>query len=185
MIGSHARPGWLRASAQVDLAQLRRSIRPVIRSQLADRADRTELRRWARRAGLYVVIDRDGFFALAPEPSSARRALRIDARPGRHVVALGRVLGYPICCCRAAARCEEEGLDAWAKVISSRRFIGLFRLIRPDGYLAGTSSISHVPCSPRCTASLRMAQALDSGVGDPRAKSVRAPRGMRGSARAA
>lgn len=132
-----------------------------MRSQVAGRLDRAELRRWARRAGLYVAVDGDGFFALSSHAGSARRVLRIDARPGRHLIALGLALGYPICCCRAAARRKEEGLDAWAEAMSSRRFIGLFRLIQPIGYLTGRSSISHVPCSPRCAASLRMAQALE------------------------
>jgi hypothetical protein len=166
VIGSRARPAWLRASAQVDLAQLRRSIRPVMRSQVTGRLDRTELRRWARRAGLYAAMDGEGFFALSRHAGSARRVLRMDARPGRHLVALGRALGYPICCCRAAARCKEEGLDSWSEAIASRRFIGLFRLIQPRDYLTGRSSISHVPCSPRCAASLRMAQALEGDAGD-------------------
>ncbi len=165
-----AAPGWMRPSAQVDLAQLRRSIRPAIRSQVAGPVDRTELRRWTRRTGLFAVVDKDGFFSLSADASSARRVLRIDARAGRHVVALGRALGYPICCCRAAARCKEERLDAWAEVISSRRFVGLFRLIQPKGYLNGSSSISHVPCSARCAASLRMACALAGDMGGRGAK---------------
>lgn len=165
-----SRPGWMRPSAQVDLVQLMCSIRPVIRSQIVGRVDRAELRRWARRAGLYAVVDRDGFFALSRDPSSARRVLRIDARPGRHVVALGRALGYPICCCLMAARRREEGLDAWVEALSSRRFVGLFRLIQPSGYLAGNSSISHVPCSARCAASLRMAHAVAGHAGKDRAR---------------
>lgn len=160
MISLSTRVPWLRPSAQVDMAQLLCAIRPAIRSQVTDRVDRTELRRWARRAGLYAVVDREGFFAFSRHPDSARRVLRIDAQPRQHVIALGRALGYPICCCRAAARRKESGLDAWAEALSSRRFIGLFRLIQPRGYLTGSSRISHVPCSPRCAASLRMAQAL-------------------------
>jgi hypothetical protein len=165
MRASSARPDWMRASAQVDLAQLRSSIRPVMRSQAEGRPNRSEIRRWARRAGLFAVIDRDGFFSLARSGSLAARALQIDARPGRHTIILGRALGYPVCCCRAAARCGDEGLDIWAKAISSRRFVGLFRLIDPAGYAAGRSSISHVPCSARCAASLKMARALVSASG--------------------
>jgi hypothetical protein len=150
----------MRASAQVDLSQLERSIRPVIRSQLSGSARRGDLRRWARRAGLFAVVDSEGFFSLSPDPAKARRALRIDARPGRHTIALGRALGYPICCCRAAARHKEAELDDWAEAMSSRRFIGMFRLIEPGGYVAGKAAISHVPCSPRCSASLQMARAL-------------------------
>lgn len=164
MTGSAALPPWVRPSAEVDLAQLLRSIRPAMRSQVAGRLNRLEVRAWARRAGLFAVFDKDGFFSMSRSASSARRVLRIDARPGRHTTALGRALGYPPCCCLAAARRKEEGLDEWARAMSSRGFVGLFRLIDPDGYVAGTSNISHVPCSPCCSASLRMARALGSEV---------------------
>jgi hypothetical protein len=160
--GSAALPQWMRPSAQVDLAQLLHSIRPAMRSQVAGRLNRLEVRAWARRAGLFAVFDKDGFFSMSKSASSARRVLRIDARPGRHTTALGRALGYPLCCCLAAARRKEERLDEWARVMSSRQFIGLFRLINPNGYVAGRASISHVPCSPCCSASLRMVRALGS-----------------------
>jgi hypothetical protein len=152
----------MRASAKVDLDQLRRSIRPAMRSQVRGRLDRSEIRRWARLAGLFAIVDKDGFFSMSRSASSARRVLRMDARPGRHTSALGRALGYPPCCCLAAARHKEEGLDEWARATSSRRFVGLFRLIDTSGYIAGSANISHVPCSPRCSASLRMARALGS-----------------------
>lgn len=160
MTGSSARPRWMRASADVDLAQLRGSVRPVMRSQLVDRADRHEVRRWARRQGLFAAVDKDGFFSIAPIAGSARRVLRIDARAGRHTIALGLALGYPACCCMAAGRRNDEGLDDWGQAIASRRFVGLFRLIDPSGYSEGRTRISHVPCSTRCAASLRMARAL-------------------------
>jgi hypothetical protein len=162
VIGTRARPHWMRASAEVDLDQLQCSIRPAIRSQVRGRLDRSEIRRWARRAGLFAVVEKDGFFSMSRNASSARRVLRMDARPGRHTNALGRALGYPFCCCLAAAHRKEEGLDDWARAMSSRRFVGLFRLIDPKGYIAGRANISHVPCSPRCLASLRMARALSS-----------------------
>jgi hypothetical protein len=155
-----SRPGWMRPSAQVDLAQVRCSIRPVMRSETCGRLDRCEVRQWARRAGLFVALDRDGFFAMSPRASSVRRVLRIDARPGRHTMALGRALGYPVCCCLAARRRNDEGLDDWARGMARRRFAGLFHLIDPAGYAAGRSAISHIPCSPRCSASLRMALLL-------------------------
>ena len=152
--------GWMRPSAQVDLAQLRRSLRPVVRSELEPGADRLKVRQWARRQGLYLSLDRDGFFALSPIAVAARRVLRIDARPGRHAIALGRALGYPACCSREAARRGEENIDAWSGAMSRRRFFGRFRAIGPGDYAAGGGYISHVPCSHRCAASLRLVLAL-------------------------
>jgi hypothetical protein len=161
--GSRARPAWMRASADIDLAQLRLSIRPAIRSQLKEGVERAEVRRWARRHGFFIAVDGDGFFAVSPNGSAARRVLRIDARPGQHIVALGRALGYPPCCCLAAGRLKEGALDSWAEATSSKRFVGMFRLIDPGGYIDGRANISHVPCSPRCAASLQMAHALTDG----------------------
>lgn len=170
-------PVWMRPSARVDLAQLG-PLRPAVRSQVEGTVERAVVRRWARRIGLYLAIDADGFFSVAHSGAAARRVLRIDARPGRHVVSLGRALGYPLCCCLAARRATEEGIDGRAEMLARRRFSGLFRLIRPDGYVAGEAFISHVPCAPNCGASLRMALAA--------AKVRRAAAGapMRGSAEA-
>lgn len=156
-------PHWMRSSAAVDLAQLRAGVRPVMRSQFADRPDLAEVRQWVRRQGWYLAVDSHGFFAIGADAAAVRRTLRIDARPGRHMVALGRQLGYPLCCCLAAAPRLEEGLDAWAMSVSRRPFVGMFKLIRPAGYGAGKALISHVPCSARCRASLAMALQLDGG----------------------
>ena len=182
MIGIGAMPRWMRASAEVDLNQLWWSIRPAMRSQVAGQLDRGEVRRWARRSGFFAVIDRDGFFSISRSASCARRTLRIDAQPGRHLMALGQALGYPVCCCLAARRRSEEGLDAWGEVISSRRFAGLFRLIHPGGYVAGRSNISHIPCSSRCAASLRMARAFVGERGRPVRRATRGPGPNRGRA---
>lgn len=166
-----AAPSWMRPSALVDLAQLGMGVRPVIRSEFAGRPDLVRVRQWARRRGLYLVADKDGFFALGANSSTVRRTFRTDARPGRHVIALGRQLGYPLCCCLAAARHLDEGLDSWAGSLVRRPFVGLFKLIRPEGYRRGESLISHVPCSARCSASLAMALKLGDLAG------LRRPRG--------
>jgi hypothetical protein len=155
-------PSWMRSSAAVDLAQLIGRIRPVVRSEFAGAADHAGARRWARRHGFYLAADGDGYFVLGRQGMAVRRTLRLDARAGRHVIALGLLLGYPRCCSIAAGRRLEEEIDRWAESISRRPFVGLFRLIDPAGYRAGKARISHVPCSARCCASLRMALRLGS-----------------------
>ena len=168
MIRFGAAPTWMRPSARVDLTQLVRGVRPVIRSEFIGRPNLVQVKQWARRQGLYLVADRDGFFALGADSATVRRTIRTDSRPGRHMVALGRLLGYPLCCCLSAARRLEEELDSWAGMVSRRSFVGLFKLIRPGGYGAGVSLISHIPCSARCTASLAMARRLDDRIGPMR-----------------
>lgn len=148
-------PAWLPLSARTDIGQLLSGRRPAIRVSVGRRAP--ELRRWARRLGLFTSSDADGYATLSRSAATARRVIELDRRPGRHTNALGRLLGYPPCCSRAAARVGDEGIDDMQEALGSRRFHGRFRAIDPRGYAAGASLISHVPCSHRCLASLSLA----------------------------
>ena len=159
-------PAGLPASFRTDLAQLDAGVRPAIRSELRACPARV-LQAWARRRRLFPAVDGDGFFAMARRPAEARRLLRIDRLARPHLVTLGRALGYPACCCLAAARRGEEHIDEWSAEISSETFIGAFKLINPDGYAEGRALLSHVPCSPRCLPSLRMALAVQRRTRGP------------------
>lgn len=148
-------PGWLSLSAVTDVTLVLRGRKPAARVSVGPRGD--DLRRWARRQGLFTSIDSDGFAAISRNPATARRVIDIDRRPGRHTLALGTMLGYPPCCSRAAARVGDEGIDRRHTAMVARRFHGRFRAIDPSGYTDGCSRISHVPCSTRCQPSLTMA----------------------------
>ena len=147
-------PRTLPRSALIDLDLLMRGHKPVARLHAQGRS--AELRRWARRWGLFASGDADGYVALSRRASSARRALDLDRRPGRHTAALGRMLGYPACCSRRAARVGDEGIDALHAALAGRRFVGLFALTDPRGYREGGALVSHVPCSHVCAASLAL-----------------------------
>lgn len=153
-------PGWLTPSAVTDVSLLLRGHKPAARLSVGPRGG--DLRRWARRQGLFMSVDVDGFAAISRDPATARRVIDLDRRPGRHTLALGTMLGYPLCCSRAAARVGDEGIDRRHAVITRRRFHGRFREIDPSGYLNGSSRISHVPCSHRCLPSLKMALLSES-----------------------
>lgn len=148
-------PDWLPSSAAAEIAQLLNGAKPVARLHVGLR--KAELRRWARRLGLFTSSDADGYAALSRFPATARRVIDLDRRPGRHTHALGALLGYPSCCSRAAARVGDEGIDDLHSLIAARRFLGRFRLIDPRGYAQGKALVSHVPCSHRCVASLSLA----------------------------
>ena len=151
----NAPPAWLAPSAMADLNLLLAGAKPVARLQVGERT--AELRRWARRSGLFTSVDADGYAAVSRTPAAARRVIDLDRRPGRHTHALGMLLGYPACCSRAAARTGDEGIDGRHEALVRRRFHGRFRAIDPRGYSAGLALLSHVPCSHRCTASLVLA----------------------------
>jgi hypothetical protein len=148
-------PGWLVPSAITDITQLLFGMKPAARLNVGDNA--SDLRRWARRRGLFTSSDTDGYVALSRNPLTARRVIDLDRRPGRHTQALGILLGYPRCCSRAAARGGDERIDDQHAALAARRFYGRFHVIDPSGYADGTSLVSHVPCSTSCVASLSLA----------------------------
>jgi hypothetical protein len=153
---------WLRPSAITDLAQVVTNVRPALRSKLAVVNSRDEVCRFARSCGLFMIFDREGFFVLSHFSPLSRKILDVDCGDGNHTYALGRLLGYPTCCCRAAARVGDNGLDAWGAEIAARTFSGRFKAINPSGYIEGRALISHIPCSERCLQSLQMALSLAS-----------------------
>lgn len=147
-------PDWLSPSAVTDITLLLRDVKPAARLHVGQRGG--ELRRWARRLGLFTSLDADGYAAISRSPATARRVIDLDRRPGNHTLALGVMLGYPACCSRAAARVGDGGIDERHQAVSERRFQGHFRAIDPSGYIGGASRISHVPCSHRCKPSLAL-----------------------------
>ncbi|TWB87536.1 hypothetical protein FBZ93_12197 [Bradyrhizobium macuxiense] len=155
-------PVALKPSARIDLLHLHFGIRPAIRTQLLlhEGPKQAECIRWIRRRGLHVINDPDGFVVISDSPALSRHILAIDRSPVAHTYHLGRALGYPHCCCLKAASFGDEGLEKWALALRRRSFDGLFRAIDPRGYTDGKGLISHLPCSPRCHASLRMAMQL-------------------------
>ena len=159
MNGNITLPPWLKASASTDLLHLAANIRPAIRTELAIPVSHDVVRRWMRRPGWYTAIDRDKFIIVSSSSALARKVLTLDREQSPHTFRLGRALGYPVCCCRAAASVGEQNLDSWARALCQRDFIGQFQAINPSNYRNGKALISHIPCSIFCQASLHMAQA--------------------------
>lgn len=152
-------PPWLKPSARTDILHLAAKIRPAIRTELAVPVSQDVVRAWMRRLGWYTAIDGDDFLIVSPSCTLARMILAIDRDDCPHTFRLGRALGYPTCCCRAAACVGERNLDSWALALCRRRFSGRFKLIDPTHYRDGNALISHIPCSIFCQASLQMAEA--------------------------
>lgn len=157
-------PEWLKPSACVDLAQVLAGARKTLRTELQGAVTTETVRRWARGLGLFVSVDVDGFIALSRQPGAARRLLALDRSLGDHTRELGRLLGYPPCCCRAAALVGEASIDEWEQRATQRQYFGRFKAIDPKGYREGRSRISHIPCSACCGASLVLALATTKGM---------------------
>lgn len=158
-------PVWAKPSFGVDLLALMRAIRPVVRTKIESNTDARKVAAWARSRGLFYCLDKDGFASFARRPSLARRTMTVDRSLETHTAALGRLLGYPRCCCLNAARVGEKSIDVLVEKFARRRFIGYFKLTDPTGYLRGSAVLSHVPCSHKCMPSVTMARALRSRQG--------------------
>lgn len=152
-------PPWLKPSAYTDILHLAAQIRPALRTELSIPVSHNVVRAWMRHLGWYTAIDGDDFIVVSRSAALARMILAIDCDDSPHTFRLGRALGYPTCCCRAAAGVGEQNLDSWALALSREPFIGRFKLIDPSHYKDGNALISHIPCSASCHASLQMAEA--------------------------
>ena len=149
-------PRWLKPSAKTDIEHVQAGIRRVLRTELLGAVPEATVRAWATHHGWFVRID-GAFVSFSPTAWLARRVIDIDRSTAAHAYLLGILLGYPACCCRAAARSGEQAIDAQAERLAKHRFVGLFRLTDPKDYVRGKANISHVPCSRRCIPSLGMA----------------------------
>jgi hypothetical protein len=147
-----------------DIAHFVLRIRPAFRTQLGCRVDPSVIRRWAWSIDGFAAIDADEHLVVSRRIDQSRHLLTIDARPDDHTYSFGRALGYPHCCCKAAAAIGEGNLDHWRDEQIAKGFQGKFKAINPAGYLRGDALISHIPCSNRCVPSLRMAAVLDAAL---------------------
>lgn len=150
----------LRPAARIDLIHLLAIGKPCARVRATDDDGITQLQQWAARHGLFTLTDDldPGYVFLAREPEIAFHTRAIDQSVETHTYALGRRFGYPECCCDAIARVGEEAIDRHAALAADWKYSGRYRLIDPVGYREGSALICHVPCSPTCDESLKLAE---------------------------
>lgn len=146
----------LRPSAIIDILVWCATSKPAIRSKFFDPSVALSLREWADAQGASFALDDAGFFCVA-RADAARDLLELDQRGASHEYELGIMLGYPACCATAIAHVGERNIDDRASVVSCWDFAPPYHLIRPGGYADGAALISHVPCTPSCAPSLRIA----------------------------
>lgn len=157
----HGLPG----SSRVDFLQFLTASKPAVRLHVNPSAGDTvdELTRWAHGQGLHVQSDQH-YICVARTAATAADVLRLDATPTAHERALGIALGYPPCCCEAAAAVGEECIDEWEALVGTWHFAGRYRLIDPSRYRQGKALISHIPCSSRCGPSWMLADKAVRGI---------------------
>lgn len=156
-------------SALVDALHLAAGLKVVLRTRLIRGADWANVSAWCNAHELVGVRDEEGYAIIGLTDSVVREALTLDMSPNPHEIALGVLLGYPPCCCRAIAEVGEAAIDAYAEATRNRNFGGDYSLINPGEYVDGRTLICHLPCSPWCDDSLKLAKkALGFLRNDPR-----------------
>lgn len=148
--------GLLRPSALVDFVLFFACGKPAVRLMVDSAEGLAELEAWSKHWGLDFAADGEGF-ACVSCGGGAALVLEIDRRAEAHEVELGLALGYPLCCCERVASVGEFGIDAYAAEVASWPFENEYRRINPAGYRSGRALVSHLPCSPACSASLAIA----------------------------
>ena len=151
-----ALPEKLPPSAAIDLLGLMAGAKPAARIVAGSHAP--VLVDWAALARLESVRDETGHVVVAATRDAAATVMALDRAPGPHEYELGLLLGYPHCCVQAVARIGEASIDAHAASAARWDLQGRFRLIDTRSYRLGQALISHVPCGPRCQASLALAE---------------------------
>jgi hypothetical protein len=126
-------------------------------SSPASGAGRRRLRSSLAHAGL--PFDEDGeFFCVARTTAAAARVLSVDRSPRPHTFELGRLLGYPPCCCYVAARYGEAELDDLDSRVGAWDFPFEYAVLDSGHYVDGHALISHIPCSVTCEPSRVLAR---------------------------
>lgn len=148
----------LPASTAVDALHFSANLKAAFRCRLRAPNLLPLVMPWCELHGLAVRVDQDDFICVAKSVELATRVLEVDRSPEPHERTLGSLFGYPPCCCRFVERIGESNIDHLAEQIRQWKFDGEYRLIDPTDYLAGTSLICHLPCSPMCSASLEIAR---------------------------
>lgn len=148
----------LRASTVVDMLVWCATRKPVLRAQAADAVDHYDiLRDWAQSYDADFAMDPDGYFCVS-RTIPAHEVLGIDSSPEPHEYEFGVLLGYPTCCAAAGAAVGEANLDMHlSTTVAQWHFPVPYQRIDPTAYISGAALICHIPCAPRCEASLAIA----------------------------
>lgn len=152
-------PEELNNSSYVDFLLFLAKLKPSLRIKLNDECIQDKLKMWCINNHFKFVTNEDNYFYIARDKYSVDQLKRIDDSYDPHEFEFGRLLGYPICCCQKIAVVGEVYIDEWEAIfVKESHFEGRYEIINPKGYSEGYSLISHIPCSPKCMPSLKIAQ---------------------------
>lgn len=148
-------------SFKIDLCQLLSGIKSCARSQILDKAHFHTLINAIEIIGWHMSYDQDhqdNFFFIAKDVTILKNLIFIDKSISSHEKELGALLGYPECCYNYISKHGENMIDKLDDKFSKQALMGEFALIDISHYREGICLLSHVPCSPQCVRSLKIAK---------------------------
>lgn len=151
-------PECLKPSDYVDMLLFLSFHKPVIRLGKNSDGIYSLASDWCNRHSFRYFISTAGFMYIARKKFLPFITSFVDDLPFPHATLLGKLLGYPKCCTHKITELGENKIDEWELTeFGDELLTGEYSLINPKLYTKGTALISHVPCSNRCEASLRLA----------------------------
>jgi hypothetical protein len=147
----------LPASVRVDVLGILAYGKPAIRIPTSRHAV-ARVAEVVTAVGWSYACDED-YLVAAPASEVATHILEVDRSAEPHTLQLGLLLGYPVCCARAAAHAGEENIDHHAARLGAECDRQHARHLDPREYLAGIALVPYVACTPRCASALQHARA--------------------------
>lgn len=160
-------PKGLKKADYVDLLLFQIGLKPCVRLGSTDKRAVTQMKLWCKQNKYKFCLTNENYFYISKYKLIAYITMKVDNSFFEHTYLLGRLLGYPKCCCKKIKEIGEVNIDFWEKEFCKQSvFSGEYKLINPEGYINGESFISHIPCSDSCKASLKIAKTVFSVVND-------------------
>lgn len=154
-----ALPVNLRPSDYVDMLLFLNKDKPAVRLGLNSEVVYQSMTEWCAIYHYNYCISQSNYMYISGSRFLANLIRIIDDATFPHEFILGIFLGYPSCCARKASFVGESKLDQWeqeAYITSSTQI--RHQLTDPTKYLSGASLIAHIPCSPNCKKSQKIAK---------------------------
>ena len=154
-------------SANVDIIQFLFGLKPCVRTRIQDfQQDILPFKRWCHKNNFYWHIDLEGFVYISMSQKLIQQTVQADHSSQKHEESLGKLLGYPECCCKKIAELGEENIDLFEEKLCQGKFSIPYKITNPKNYKYGRAFISHVPCSSSCFNSLLLALKLSALLSD-------------------
>lgn len=157
-------PKNLKKSDYIDMLLFLLDIKQCVRLGSNDAAAYSLMIKWCAKYKYAYVLGSSQLMYIAKNRFIAKIAQIADDSKYNHSYTLGRLLGYPGCCCKKIASVGENNIDEFEKALAQKGFSPPFDIINPAGYIEGYAFISHVPCCSTCIKSLRIAKSASNVI---------------------